>query len=139
MMNEVIHVRAKRVTLFESKKNQVAARESPVGAEVGLFGARQRGSGFAHVFVEHREQRFRFFERVLRRSGEVHHIIGYSVAYPVGDPGDELREMPERKRFRMWLPRALVARNALQKPPRRPHLVFEFRKKLVLNVHWSGC
>ena len=126
MMNEVVQMLTHHLTARQRHQHVLAVLERPRLIERGPGDRPERFTRLAHILVKHVEQRFRLLEAVATRLREIDGWLSKRGRDPSRHPRHELREMAEREGFLVRLPRALLARNALQEATRHRHLLIEF-------------
>src|SRR5207249_4906866 len=89
------------------------------------------------VPVEALDQRLGGLVAVARRAAQVELCLAHRQGNPPGHARYELRQVTQRERFLVRLPRSLVARHSLEQAPRGRHLLVEFGEERFGNAHES--
>ena len=140
MMNQVIHDEgANRGRARHREDDLTAVLEGPRRQHLRIAGIGERGARRGDVLVELRSADRRWMAALsagsspaVATSNTVFCRIGVD---PVRDVGNVPGELAEAERLVMRLPRELRLGRALEQPPRRPHLVIEFRQQCIFQRH----
>ena len=136
-MDEMVDVLPHHGDAREREEDPIAEGERPGDHEVLVSGPGQCATRLLDVPVEALDQRLGGLVAVARRAAQVELCLAHRQGNPPGHARYELRQVTQRERFLVRLPRSLVARHSLEQAPRGRHLLVEFGEERFGNAHES--